>query len=155
MNTNSLPSYLELLGKTFKDRLTQQQPVSDTLPTVFPHGSLPQDTHFSDLLNHPVNESELLILLLGLYPHLKPHLFDHILMECFPQGGELPEIGGIRGKQHRGFLPTGETALFLLAGETLDKRVEIQRLFDPTYWLIQRGIIYLEPRPAWRTAHEW
>ena len=35
------------------------------------------------------------------------------------------EFGGLQGKAHSGFLPTVETVLFVLAGQDLNKRFEM------------------------------
>ncbi|WP_191637042.1 ATP-binding protein, partial [Pseudomonas fluorescens] len=58
--------------------------------------------------------------------------------------GDFPEIGGIRDADSRTFLPTGETAAFLLAGGDLDGRFEVQRLFSPEHWFAREGVLRLE-----------
>ena len=70
------------------------------------------------------------ILLLALAPHVQADFYDRIIKEAIPQAGDFPQIGGTRGKNFRGFLPTGETALFLFAGEDMEKRMEAQQLFS-------------------------
>lgn len=85
------------------------------------------------------NINEHITLLLALIPHVRPHFFDPLL----PKKGNYPQIGGIRGKHHRGFLPTGETALFLLAGDDLEKRFEVQEIFGPNHWFAKERILWL------------
>lgn len=87
------------------------------------------------------NRNERFILTLTLLPHIKPHFFDDLL----PPKGNHPQIGGIRGKQHRGFLPTGETALWLLAGDDLENRFEVQQLFSPAHFFAKERILWLAP----------
>ncbi len=65
---------------------------------------------------------EFTVLCTALAPHLLPTFFDDIIAEFLPQGGDFPAFGGVKGANHRGFLPTGETALFLLAGKDEDRR---------------------------------
>ena len=84
---------------------------------------------------------EICILLLALAPNVGPHFFDALL----PAKGSYPQIGGIRGKNHRGFLPTGETALFLLAGDNLEKRFQVQQLFSPDHFFAKEQILWLAP----------
>ena len=96
-------------------------------------------------------DSEKLILLLALIPHIQPHFFDSLL----PPKGNHPQIGGIRGKNHRGFLPTGETALFLLAGDDLEKRFEVQQLFGPDHFFAKERILWLAPPENNEPSHEW
>ena len=40
-------------------------------------------------------------------------------------------VRGVRAEHHRGVLPTGETAQFVLAGDDLAGRLEVQRLLSP------------------------
>ncbi len=88
---------------------------------------------------------EYILLLLALAPHLQPNFFNQIMAEHLPEGGDLPEFGGVKGANHRGILPTGETAQFVLAGNDLQRRLEVQRLLGNEHWLAQKGILWLEP----------
>src|SRR5215510_6327694 len=63
---------------------------------------------------------EFVILMLALTPHIKPGFFGSIISEYLPEGGDFPEFGGVKVTNHRGILPTGETAQFILAGEDLE-----------------------------------
>jgi len=90
-------------------------------------------------------QRENILLLLGLVPHIKPDFFESVIMEHMPGGGDFPLFGGVKGAGHRGLLPTGETAQFALAGETLAARLEICALFDEEHIFSQQGILSLEP----------
>ncbi|WP_223815852.1 ATP-binding protein [Adhaeribacter rhizoryzae] len=98
--------------------------------------------------NHIPTDEELIIILLALVPHLQPAFYSHLIQEFFPEGGDFPEFGGVKGLNHRGILPTGETALFVLAGSNLEKRLPIQTLLHHNAWLSQSGILQLEPVKA-------
>lgn len=45
---------------------------------------------------------------------------------------------------HGGFLPTGETAAFILAGENVERRREVMRLFEREHWFCRNNILRLE-----------
>ena len=66
---------------------------------------------------HRLGPAEHYVLLLALVPHIRPDFFDQVIQDALPAPGDFPSIGGMRGKQFRGFLPTGETVLFILTGE--------------------------------------
>lgn len=66
---------------------------------------------------------------------------------ALPRAGDFPQIGGSRGKSFRGFLPTGETALFLLAGKDAAKRVELHHLFSENHLFAKEHILWLEEVP--------
>jgi hypothetical protein len=80
---------------------------------------------------------------LTLASHIKPNLIDSIIQEYFPQGGDFPEFGGVKGASHRGTLPTGETAQFIIAGNDIAKRLEIQLLLMEGV-LAKENILFLE-----------
>lgn len=88
---------------------------------------------------------EFVLLLLALIPHVKPNFFANIIAEHLPEGGDFPEFGGVKVANHRGILPTGETAQFVLAGDDLEKRLEVQRILSSEHWFSQKHILWLEP----------
>lgn len=90
---------------------------------------------------------EQLVVLLALAPHLQPHFFDETIQDALPKAGDFPQLGGVRGKNFRGFLPTGETALFLLAGKDMEKRMEVQQLFSEDHFFAKKRILWLEDVP--------
>lgn len=61
------------------------------------------------IVEHNLNSAEIVILLLALVPHLGPSFFQSTVAPFLPNGGDFPEFGGTKGKNHRGILPTGET----------------------------------------------
>ena len=95
--------------------------------------------------DNKLNKKEQLILLMALAPHLKPNLYDRLITSQLPQNGDYPQIGGWRGTIHRGFLPTGETVLFILAGDELSDRLELQALFQQEHTFASKRVLYLEP----------
>lgn len=98
--------------------------------------------HFFQQHNFTLNE--LGLFLLALTPHLQPNFFTNLIAEHLPQGGDFPEFGGVKAANHRGILPTGETAQFILAGDDLEKRLEVQALLSNEHWFAQKHILWLE-----------
>jgi hypothetical protein len=99
-----------------------------------------------------MSSEEATLLLIALAPHLQPDLFDSVIESKLPQSGELRVIGGVRGKNFRGFLPTGETAIFILAGDNSKKRYQIQKLLDPESFLARELVLWVEEPPAGEPA---
>lgn len=87
---------------------------------------------------------ERIVLMLALVPHVRPQLLDLFFVnnKSFDRG--FTEFGGWKGKSHSGFLPTCETAAFILAGSNLEKRFEIIRLFEPDHFFTEKGILQIE-----------
>jgi len=94
-----------------------------------------------------LSENEVATLLIALAPHLSPNFFNSIIGAYLPNGGEFPEFGGVKGKNHRGILPTGETVLFILAGHDMEQRAELTKLFSEDHFFARKGVLYLEEVP--------
>ncbi|MCB0583420.1 MAG: ATP-binding protein [Phaeodactylibacter sp.] len=90
---------------------------------------------------------EQFLLLLALMPHFYPSLLETLVHEQVQASGDYPQIGFTRGQAFRGFLPTGETAVFLLAGDSLEKRIEVEQLFSVGNWFHQNRVLWLEAVP--------
>ena len=127
-----------------------------TPDTTAPFGTLirapelqPHESIYANFVHHyEMCDEERLCIVLALAPHVRPHLLDPFFQpnELLNRGHS--EFGGVHGKMHGGFLPTGETALFLLAGDDLVRRLECQQLFDRDHRFASHNILRLEPAPG-------
>ncbi|MBF6649247.1 ATP-binding protein [Methylobacter sp. BlB1] len=97
------------------------------------------------IASHNPGFEEFAVLMLAIVPQLQPGFFSKIIAEHFPEGGDFPEFGGVKAANHRGILPTGETAQFILAGDNLIQRLEVQRILSSEHWFAQKRILWLEP----------
>jgi len=95
-------------------------------------------------LTHQLSQEESIILLLALIPHLQPNFLDSIIQQYLPNGGDFPEIGGVKGNNHRSTIPTGETASFIIAGNDIHKRLRASHYFSPDHFFAKENILYLE-----------
>jgi hypothetical protein len=86
---------------------------------------------------------ERLVLLLSLAPHLVPQLLDLFFTKNTLYDRGYTEFGGLVGQSHSGFLPTGETALFLLAGGQLENRFHWLKLFQDQHFFYKKNILKL------------
>jgi hypothetical protein len=87
---------------------------------------------------------ERIVLLLALIPHVRPQLLDTFFIDNQNFKRPFTEFGGWKGTTHSGFLPTGETVSFLLAGTSLEKRFEVSRLFESEHVFSRHNILRLE-----------
>lgn len=99
------------------------------------------------IIENNLAEIDILLVALALAPHVKPDFLSSIIAEYLPNGGELPEFGGIKTKNHRGILPTGETAQFLIGGNDLDSRIAFYNYLHNQSFLYQKGIIKIDSVP--------
>jgi len=87
--------------------------------------------------------AERLILLLALAPHIQPHLLDIFFTKNATYDRGFTEFGGIRGQHHGGFIPTGETAAFILAANDLEKRLGLLTIFSEDHYFRKSNILRL------------
>ena len=103
-----------------------------------------------------MDASARLVLILTLIPHLRPQILDLFFTHNKNISRGFTEFGGWRGKAHGGFLPTCETAAFILTGSDLQRRFELMHLFEDNHYFIKQGIIKVEHQangePFWGAA---
>lgn len=150
---NNLPlSLLDLLAGRATFRLNQyagRVPLIDPPPPTPDYKSITDKSPLGTFIrDHKLSADELLVLTLALVPHLDPAFFVRVVNEVFPEGANLPLLGGVKGQQHQGLIPTGETALFMLAGTDLSQRLVAQRLFLSTHLFACRAMLRLEDVPT-------
>jgi hypothetical protein len=144
MNSKALISSLSWLRAVISHRFEQYSGKSSgsELP-VFPIPDTP--SAFSAFIRqHNPGKEELIILLMALAPHIEPDFYTRIAAEFLPEGGDLPEFGGVKGSHHRGILPTGETAQFIVAGNDMALRIQVQRILNTDHWFARKHILHLE-----------
>lgn len=104
-----------------------------------------EESVYAKFVHHyQLNFGERLVLLLCLIPHIKPEILDSLLIKDAIIGRFYTIFGGVAGQNHNGFLPTGETAIFLLAGNNLLARTTAANIFDETHIFYSFNILRLE-----------
>lgn len=151
-NALAVNQYLNFLAEVFRQRLKNhfaQDSKPPKLTDVMKIVSARDDSELSTFIrNQKMSPEEIIVLILTIAPHIRPAFFDSLIEQNLTQSGDFPQLGGIRGKQFRGFLPSGETALFLLAGDELHKRFEFSRLFSSDHYFAQKNLVWLDdPEP--------
>lgn len=102
-----------------------------------------QSTFHAFVRQADLSDDERVILLLAMAPHARPQMLDVFFTQNKETQRGFAEFGGLQGKAHSGFLPTVETALFILAGQDLNRRFELMQLFDPEHLFFQKKILRL------------
>jgi hypothetical protein len=93
-----------------------------------------------------LSPAERLVLVLALAPYVAPALLDPFLLQNQATGRRFTEFGGVIGQTHAGFLPTAETAMFLLAGDDRQQRIALEPLFGRERALVRSGILQTDHR---------
>ena len=92
---------------------------------------------------HQFGFAERIALALCLTPHLRPQLLDVFFTKNKTFDRPFTEFGGQVDNPHAGFMPTGETLLFIIAGADLERRLEAAQLFGPDHPLLRHRILEL------------
>ncbi|MEI6897385.1 MAG: ATP-binding protein [Psychromonas sp.] len=85
-----------------------------------------------------------IILILAIIPHIKPYVLDPFFSLNANFDRCYAEFGGKEGVRHRGFLPTVETAVFILAGDDLARRLMVLACFEQHTPLIKQKVLQLD-----------
>ncbi len=144
LHNSSLAHSLEFLRQLVDARLKQHFGKTKTLKQ--PEFNFHDDgSAFAEfVVAQKLTIEQFILLLLATAPHAHPDLFSEAISEFLPKGGDFIEFGGIKGTNSRGLLPTGDTALFLLAGMRLDDRFILQQeLLTPKNSLFKNGVLSL------------
>jgi len=93
---------------------------------------------------HAFGFRERVVLLLALAPHIQPQLLDVFFVKNASYDRGFTEFGGIKGQSHSGFIPTGETAAFVLAVNDFEKRFLLFSVFSDEHAFRKFNIMYLQ-----------
>jgi len=117
----------------------------DSIYEMFPPLIEDNKSPYADLVKHyNLCFEERIILLLALVPHIAPQLLDiFFIRNNFTDRG-YTEFGGLKGSSHAGFLPTIETAYFILAGNDLAKRFYLSKYFRSEHFFYLHNILSLD-----------
>lgn len=146
MVVNILQTF-ENFGQSVRTRLQShfsRQP--KTADEIFPSIKIEDDgTALNQfVIQHQLTIEEYIILLTALVPHVQPAFFENCIQEFLPNGGDFAEFGAVKGTNQRSILPTGETALFILAGNDLQRRLQVQQIFSADHFFNQQQIVWVE-----------
>ncbi|WP_437971299.1 ATP-binding protein [Sorangium sp. So ce260] len=148
-NARDLERELDWLARVLDARLKsyfgKEIPRPDALQIAPPSLADSRSPWAEFIREHDVSPAVRLIVLLGLVPHVRPQLLDVLWIRSEATQRGFTEFGGVQSVAHGGFVPTGETAAFLLAGDDLAARFEVMRLFEADQLLARHGVLHLRP----------
>src|SRR5215469_1707708 len=146
----ALGQELDWLDAVLNMRLEQHfQQHADGFDAAPPPPSLPPDSELAALVGElGLLPAERAVLALAVVPHVRPGALDLLFVRNQNLDRGFTGFGGWKAQRHGGFLPTGETAAFLVAGENLSRRIALLDLFDPQHPFMARDILRLDCEAA-------
>ena len=132
---------LETVIKIYFEQGSKHADIKEILP---PDISQDKSDYAQLMQQHGMGFDERIILILALIPHLRPQLLDLLFIrnKNFDRG--YTEFGGWQGKQHGGFLPTGETVAFILAAQDLSRRFAVIQLLQSDHFFATEAILQIQ-----------
>lgn len=137
-----LSSVLDLRFRLYFAQDETGQTVWETSPPNVKKG---RSAYEKFIIKNELSTSERIVLGLALAPAIRPQMLDIFFTKNSTFDRGFTEFGGIKGNQHGGFIPTVETALFVLAGNNIRERFEAQRIFESSSTLVSKGVIRVFP----------
>lgn len=137
---------LEQLKSLEKDHVSE-----DFLLSNIPH-NVSEGTNYSQLIKlleqnrdqedpEWLHVAERLVLVMAIAPYVSPSLFEPFSY-LISQGIAIDRLGGVKNNRYFGFIPTGDTVLFLLAGENVPLRQKIiGKIFNNGHPFIRIGVL--------------
>ena len=96
---------------------------------------------------HQMSVEERMVLLLAIVPMLRPEMLDILFTENTNVNRRYSEFGGSQqNNQVGGFVPTIQTALFLVAGGDVNARLEAMKIFRADHFLFKERILEMPER---------
>lgn len=148
-NARDLESELEWFSEVLDARLKSyfgKERTGTRVLEIPPPSLTASDSSYAQFLRaYRVPVPVRLVILLALIPHVRPQLVDVLWARNEATQRGFTEFGGVHGVTHGGFIPTGETAAFLLAGDDLAARFAMMQLFDGRHFLARHHVVQLSP----------
>lgn len=147
-NGKALELEMEWFGKVLETRIEQyfhkKEPPVDPLSIPAPDHRAKASSYVDIVNRYRLGAAERLVLMLALAPDVNPLLLDVFFTKNKTFDRPFTEFGGVPGKRHGGFIPTVETAFFLLTGGDLSLRLHFSSLFEHRHVFRRRHIFDLE-----------
>ena len=147
-NAVALAAELDWFERVLETRIAlhfEQPAAVDDIHALTPPDLAGDPSEYATVVReHAMGFDERLLLMLALVPHVRPQLLDLLFVRNRNLDRGFTEFGGWKGKTHGGFLPTCETAAFLIAGEDLRARFEVMKLFEEDHYFRTRDMLRVD-----------
>lgn len=146
-NAEALGREMQWLAKVIDTRMKLYWSQPAAFRNIFEISPPPiesDNSMYASVIKHyKMNFSERIVMALALAPHIQPHLLDVFFVKNADYDRGFTEFGGVKGQNHGGFIPTGETASFILTDTDLEKRFLLINLFSEDHFFRKFRILDL------------
>jgi hypothetical protein len=135
--------FASIVARRFKLYFEQDSEVKHIDEIQPPNLSQSSSPYARCIQHYNLLTTERIALILALIPHLRPQLLDIFFTQNSVFSRPFTEFGGIVETPHTHFIPTLETFWFIVAGNDLKTRLQLQALFNSDHALIKHDILQL------------
>ncbi|MDR7211097.1 ATP-binding protein [Flavobacterium piscis] len=133
----------KVIQQVISSYLLQEGHEKDWHDIPLPDLSMENGTYASLINEWNLNNYERLAMALCLAPHLKPELLDIFFGKNGIYDRGFTEFGGVIDKNHSGFIPTGQTLVFLITATHKELRNEVHKIVSKENILIKEDVLQL------------
>jgi len=137
--------FARLLDTRMKPYFEQEQIEQDVFDITPPDLSESESPYARFVQHYQISFAERVTIVLSLIPHIRPRELDIFFTKNKLFDRKFTEFGGVWGGPDGDFMPTGETLVFILAGDDLRVRFGLQTLFDGDHFFAKHNILRLTP----------
>ena len=142
LNSAALEVELDWLKQVIENRIGNYFDSQHWQFETFPPPQHPSQSYYGHFVTqYRLSPSQRLALIMALAIEIEPQILD--IFQVKNKKYDLPyaEFGGLLNHNRPGFLPTVQTALFLLAGDDPQAKLSALRLFEPAQTLFFEDIL--------------
>ena len=104
--------------------------------------------YFKLIRKYEMSFEERVVLMLTLLPYIKPQALDVFLIKNKNIDAEFSEFGGIKDEKRYGFIPTLETACFIVGGaDDIELRLNFMKKINKSHFLYRDRILHADSYP--------
>jgi AAA+ superfamily predicted ATPase len=140
---HELTWFSQVLDTRFKLYFGHESEYRDVFEITPPDLSGSESQYADFVRKYDLSMAERTALVLGLVPHIRPQLLDLFFTKNKTFDRPFSEFGG--SSSGGNFVPTGETLAFIIAGNDLESRFELQSLLAGDHFFSQHDILRLTP----------
>ncbi len=135
--------FIEVVNRRLSSYFEKDQSYFD-ISSISPPSLNGKPSHYTAFISkYKLSPTERLVMLLGLIPHIQPQILDVFFTKNTTNDRGFTEFGGVKGQYFSGFIPTGETAIFLLAANDLNARLHYTQIFEADHFFAREHILWL------------
>jgi hypothetical protein len=141
---NEIQWFSQVLEKRFNIYFEKERDSDTVLDCVPPNLEENQSVYASIVKDNKLGFYDRIAIILTLIPIMRPQVLDTFFVKNSLYDRAFSEFGGVKGSTFNGFIPTGETLAFILAGNSIEERIKVIQMFEPDHVFSKLGILKLE-----------